>query len=213
MGRNGAASKGFKVRDNRHQSYYTPTMSILATRILWPVLLWCLCFAPAAGKEYWTYKTAYDAYDAGEFLLAADIYKRLAKNGEARSQNDLGFMYSIGQGVQQDFKTAIMWYEKSAQQGYAKALMNLAGLYVTGRGVLHSTIEAHKYYNLASLLARKNNRRHIAVSRRNEIANRLTATQLSTARERACRWWQLHRIQKGKSPNSLPLPLQHCAAN
>ena len=187
-------------------------MSNSATRILLPVLLWCLCFTPATGKEYWTYKTAYDAYDAGEFLLAADIYKRLAKEGNARAQNDLGFMYSIGQGVQQNFKTAAMWYEKSAQQGHTKALMNLAGLYMAGRGVQHSIVEAHKLYNLASILARRDNRRHIAQSRRDEIANRLTAAQLSTARERACRWWQTHRIQNGKSGNILPQRLQYCAA-
>ena len=41
-------------------------MSNSAMRFLWPVLLWCLCCAPAAGKEYWNYKTAYDAYDRGE---------------------------------------------------------------------------------------------------------------------------------------------------
>ena len=179
-------------------------MSNPAAHILLPVLLWCLCFAPATGKEYWTYKTAYDAYDTGEFLLAADIYKRLAEKGGARAQNDLGFMYSIGQGVQQNFKTAAMWYEKSAQQGHTKALINLAGLYMAGRSVPHSIVEAHKFYNLASLLARKNNRRHIAHSRRDEITTRLTAAQLSTARERACQWWQTYRILNGKSSKTLP---------
>ena len=104
-------------------------MSNPATRFIWPVLLWCLCFAPSAAKEYWNYKTAYNAYDRGEFLLAADIYKRLAKKGDARAQNDLGFLYSVGQGVAQNFESAAMWFHKSAEQGHAPALLHLAGLY------------------------------------------------------------------------------------
>ena len=94
-------------------------MSNSARHFLWPVLLWCLCCAPATGQEYWNYKTAYDAYDSGEFQLAADIYKRLAKDGDARSQNDLGFLYTVGQGVPQDFKTAAQWFGKAAKHRFS----------------------------------------------------------------------------------------------
>ena len=181
-------------------------MSELATRILWLVLLWCLCCAPATGKEYWTYKTAHDAYDSGEFQLAADIYKRLAKKGNARAQNDLGFLYSVGHGVEQDFKTAALWFHKAARQGHAAALFHLAEMHEAGRGVGQSAIEAHKFYNLASLLTKKANERHIAVSRRDELARQLTPAQLTTARNRACRWWRTHNSQ---TPRKLP----DCAAD
>ncbi len=188
-------------------------MTSSAGRFLWPVVLWCLCCAPAAGQEYWNYKTAYDAYDSGEFQLAADIYKRLAKTGHARAQNDLGFLYSVGQGVPQDFETAASWFHKAARQGHAPALMHLAAIYVAGRGVAQSSVEAHKYYSLASLLTKKPNLRHIASSRRDELANRLTASQVTAARTRACRWWRTHQIQLKKSGHSPPRKLQHCATD
>ena len=186
-------------------------MSYRARRILWPVLLWCLCGAPATGKEYWTYKTAYDAYDAGEYLLAADIYKRLADAGDARAQNDLGFMYTVGEGVQQDYRTAAMWFHKSAQQGHPPALIHLAGLYEDGRGVERDAIEAYKYLALAGLLTRDSNGKKIAISRRDEIAAGLTPAQLETARERACLWWRTHRadLEKGGRPG--PGPPRYCA--
>jgi TPR repeat protein len=188
-------------------------MANSARRILWPVLIWCLYYAPAAGQEYWNYKTAYDAYDAGEFQLAADIYKRLAKKGDARSQNDLGFLYSVGQGVPQDFKTAALWFHKAAEQGHAPALMHLASLYDAGRGVRQSAIEAHKFYSLAGFLGEKANRRRIALSRRNDVASRLTADQLTTSRKRACRWWRTHHIQIIKNNRPSPRELPDCTAD
>ena len=187
-------------------------MSNEANILLWPVLLWCLSCTPAAGKEYWNYKTAYDAYDAGEYLLAADMYKRLAAAGDARAQNDLGFMYTVGEGVQQDFKTAAMWFGKAAAQGHAKALVHLAGMYEDGRGVEQDAIEAHKYFTLAGLLTTEPDRKKIATARRDEIAARLTPTQLSSARARACLWWRTHRVELEKLGRLTQGLLQYCAA-
>jgi len=187
-------------------------MSNSARHFFCPVLLWYLCCAPATGQEYWNYKTAYDAYDAGEFQLAADIYKRLAKDGDARSQNDLGFLYTVGQGVPQDFKIAAQWFSKAAKQVHEPALMHLAGFYAAGRGVNQSEIEAHKFYSLASILAKKSNLRHIAASRRDEVANRLTAAQLITARKRACRWWRTYNFRMEDGGQQLPALLRQCGA-
>ena len=186
-------------------------MTSSAGRFLWPVVLWCLCCAPAAGQEYWNYKTAYDAYDSGEFQLAADIYKRLAKSGHARAQNDLGFLYLLGQGVPQNFETAASWFHKAARQGHAPALMHLAGMFAAGQGVVQSDVETHKFYSLASLLTKKPNLRHIASSRRDELANRLTASLLTAARKRACDWWRTHVNRMKHSGRPSPSTLPDCS--
>jgi TPR repeat protein len=162
------------------------------------------------GQEYWNYKTAYDAYDAGEFQLAADIYKRLAEKGDARAQNDLGFLYSVGQGVAQDFKAAIVWFRKAAQQGHAPALMHLAGIYTAGRGVEQSAVEAHKFYSLAGHLTKKPNQRRIASSRRDELAYQMTASQLTAARKWACRWWRKYGDRMEHDGRSPPPTLTDC---
>jgi TPR repeat protein len=177
------------------------------------VLLVCLCSAPATGKEYWTYKTAYDAYDTGEFVLAADIYKRLAKKGDPRAQNDLGFLFTIGHGVEQDFKRAVHWFQKAARLGHAPAMIHLAGSYAVGRGVGKSFIEAHKFYSLAALLTKKRNERQIALGRAGELAGHLTPAQLTTANTLTCRWWYGYQERMGKSGRRLPDATLSCDGN
>lgn len=45
----------------------------------------------------------------------------LAEQGDAVAQYQLGEMYELGWGVQQDYRMAMYWFEKSAQQGYSPA--------------------------------------------------------------------------------------------
>ena len=193
-------------------------MTHKARHCLWVLVLWCLCETPTGAREYWNFKTAYDAYDQGEFQLAADIYKRLADKGDPRAQNELGFLYSVGQGVPQDFKIAAAWYLQAADQGYPPALLHLAGLFESGRGVQKNLIEAHKYFSLTVLLTRKNSHRQIASSRLAALTAAFAADQLIDARKRACRWWHAHRHRLGedarapthcKSPKRPSAPSEH----
>ena len=46
--------------------------------------------------------------------------KRLANDGDATAQNNLGLMYMSGTGVPQDYKEAGKWFKMSAEQGEAK---------------------------------------------------------------------------------------------
>ena len=55
--------------------------------------------------------------------------KRLAEDGDAEAQNDLGVMYGNGEGVPQDYKEAVKWYRLAAEQGVAAAQYNLGGMY------------------------------------------------------------------------------------
>lgn len=140
----------------------------------------------AGAQVYWDYKTAYMAYDRGDFELAADMYQRLAAGGDVRAQTDLAFLYAVGQGVPQDDGKAVKWYRMAAEAGHAPAQSSLASYYKTGRGVTRDDLAAHKWLNLASILDPNANRRHGATTRRDEIAARLTPDQLATARNRVC---------------------------
>ena len=44
-------------------------------------------------------------------------------------------MYTLGNGVSQDFVTALSWYQKAASQGNARAQYNIGVMYDTGKGV------------------------------------------------------------------------------
>ena len=74
----------------------------------------------------------------------------LAEQGNAKAQNNLGFLYELGQDVQQDDVEAAKWYRKAAIQGNAKAQYNLANHYAQGRGVAKDSGEAAAWYRKAA---------------------------------------------------------------
>ena len=61
------------------------------------------------------------AVQKGDFATALRLWKPLAEQGNASAQTNLGVMYDNGQGVAQDYKTAVKWYTLAAEQGDAKA--------------------------------------------------------------------------------------------
>jgi hypothetical protein len=69
-----------------------------------------------------------------------------AEQGNAKAQNNLGFLYEVGQDVPQDDGEAVKWYRKAAEQGHAKAQYNLANHYSRGLGVPQNEAEAAKWY-------------------------------------------------------------------
>jgi len=77
--------------------------------------------------------------------------KHKAAQGLSRAQNILGFVYTKGRGVPQDFQKAAHWYRKSARQGFALGQVNLGWLYATGKGVEQNYTDAAKWYEKAAL--------------------------------------------------------------
>ena len=58
----------------------------------------------------------------------------LAEQENAYAQSNLGNIYKYGQGVLQDYKTAVKWFNLKAEQGLADAQSNLGVMYATGQG-------------------------------------------------------------------------------
>ena len=76
------------------------------------------------------------------FNECAGGIRKLAEQNDAQAQVFLGVMYSIGKGVEQDFKEAVKWYQKAADQGFARAQCSLGVAYHQGRGVEQDFKEA-----------------------------------------------------------------------
>ena len=102
--------------------------------------LWCWSFvalllvltdAARAG----TVEDAIAAYKRKDYASALSLFRSLAEAGDPRAQNDLGAMYSKGDGVPQDYAEAVKWHRRAADQGYALAQTNLGVLYSYGQGV------------------------------------------------------------------------------
>ncbi len=90
------------------------------------------------------------AYNRGDYATAVREWRPLAKRGHAEVQNILGFMYSKGRGVPQDYTETMGWWRKAADQGYAEAQYNLAILYFKGIGVPQDYAQAVKWFRKAA---------------------------------------------------------------
>jgi TPR repeat protein len=93
---------------------------------------------------------ALDAQMRGDYATALKLFKPVAEAGDQYAQFSLGFMYNVGQGVQQNYTEAVRWYRRSAEQGYASAQTNLGNMYATGHGVRKDLVHAHMWYSLAA---------------------------------------------------------------
>ena len=81
---------------------------------------------------------------------AAKWYRKAAEQGNAYGQQELGVMYSEGEGVEKDAKEAVKWYRKAAEQGNANGQYWLAQMYWKGVGVLEDEKEASKWFRKAA---------------------------------------------------------------
>lgn len=59
--------------------------------------------------------------------------QRLANQGDAKAQYNLGVMYYKGEGVLQDRFKAIEWFQKAANQGHIKAKFNIEAMNADSR--------------------------------------------------------------------------------
>jgi TPR repeat protein len=57
-----------------------------------------------------------------------EVCKKAAQQGDADAQNNLGWMYEKGLGVEQDYKETMDWHKKAEQQGHPEAKAALTKL-------------------------------------------------------------------------------------
>ena len=76
--------------------------------------------------------------------------RRLAEQGDASAQYNLGVRYDFGEGVPADAAEAVKWYRLAAEQGHASAQYDLGVRYANGKGVPQDDAEAVKWYRLAA---------------------------------------------------------------
>lgn len=68
-------------------------------------------------------------------LLADNLshWQKLANNGSANAQFNLGVMYANGEGVEKNVAEAASWYQKAAFQGDYRSQYNLGALYANAK--------------------------------------------------------------------------------
>lgn len=88
-------------------------------------------------------------------LTAADaaaksVYRKLAKQGYATSQYELGNAYYNGIDEKQSYEEAVYWYRQSSNQGYVDAKVALGNCYMNGTGVAQDYNRAIELYRSAA---------------------------------------------------------------
>ena len=97
-----------------------------------------------------TFQDGLSAFNKEDYKTAHQLFLKLAEEGVATAQYNLGLMYGKGRGVVKDNIKAIKWWELAAEQGDGKAQTNLGWMYEKGKGVQKDFQKAAKWYQLAS---------------------------------------------------------------
>ena len=91
-----------------------------------------------------------DAFLNGDYIISMQKFKALAEQGDAGAQSNLGMLYEIGKGVQQDPQKAVYWYLKAVAQGDKFAQYNLGRSYERGTGITQNYKQAVEMYRLSA---------------------------------------------------------------
>ncbi len=97
-----------------------------------------------------TFEQSHAAYERKDYRTAFAGFKKLAEQGLAIAQINLGLMYADGEGVPKNEQQAVAWYRKAAEQGSATAQMSLGVMYADGRGVPKDEQQAAAWYRKAA---------------------------------------------------------------
>ena len=130
---------------------------------------------------------------ADEHLQArslADLLK-LADQGDADSQWQMGVRFHNGEGVPHDDAQAMHWFQRAAEQGHVTAQATLGAYYWAGRGVHQDLSQAYFWSALALAQGDENSK-----SRLEGLASQMTRAQVSAARQQAEVWLRQHNSAK-----------------
>ncbi len=89
-------------------------------------------------------------FAAGRFAEALTAWQQAAAAGDATGDLYVGVAYDTGQGVSQDYRTALDWYRRAAEGGSAAGAFNVGVLYDAGLGVPQDQREAADWYGRAA---------------------------------------------------------------
>jgi len=130
-----APSKGFARRLGRTVVFVGLTVSV------------CGFVSPVIAAPI---DSAMQAYRAGDYGAAFQLYFDLARDGDLVAQYSLGAMYARGLGVAQDHAEALKWYRQAALRGHPPAQFSMGAMYMAGIGVAQDYAEAARWFRKAA---------------------------------------------------------------
>ena len=92
------------------------------------------------------YMLGYMAYRKDDFNLAFPILRRAADAGHVKAMVLLGRMYHRGDGVQQDFRRALLWYRQAASKEDPEGMFQTGMMFYNAEGVSPDYNEALRWF-------------------------------------------------------------------
>jgi len=120
-----------------------------------------------------------------------DDLRKLAEQGDAEAQWDMGYRYHNGQGVPQDDTQAVRWFQRAADQGHVNAQATLGAYYWAGRGVPKDLGQAYFWSAVALHQGDRDSE-----SRLRGLALQMTRAQVAAAQQQVDDWLRQHRAAK-----------------
>lgn len=117
--------------------------------------------------------------------------RKLADQGDADAQWQIGVRFHNGEGVPHDDAQAMRWFHRAAEQGHVTAQATLGAYYWAGRGVPQDLSQAYFWSALALAQGDENSK-----SRLEGLASQMTRAQVSAARQKAEAWIHQHNSAK-----------------
>ena len=110
-----------------------------------------------------------------------------AKRGDSAAQVLLARLYSIGQGVPQNYYEAAKWFYRAADHGNGGAQYALGMLYNKGEGVRRDYVLSYMWLNLSAAQAAGDDR-DFRIRMRDALASKMTPRQVQIAQDMAVKW-------------------------
>jgi uncharacterized protein len=144
--------------------------------------------AASAGAD--AFEDALDAFNAADYAQAYAIWWRLAKDGDAKAQASLGFMYYSGKGVRRDDEQSLYWFRRAADAGQPTAQFFLGMQYFYGRGVPRDLAQAYSWCDIAL-----SNGYSQSLSCRDSVGLKMTADDQRRAAELTAEFFRTHEFR------------------
>jgi len=111
------------------------------------IVMLCLLVAPIWAQNH---NNGTVLTQPADFTTSLSQLRKMAEQGQAIAQYNLGIIYEYGRGVKRNDVEAVKWYKKASVQGMSVAQYKLGVMYDNGWGVLPSDAEAVKWYRDAA---------------------------------------------------------------
>jgi hypothetical protein len=76
-------------------------------------IFFCLTLSLSSSADF---QKGLTAYQQGNFVMAFNVFKPLAEQGDTSAAFAIAQLYRVGKGVLRDYKKAVKWYRVAAEK-------------------------------------------------------------------------------------------------